>query len=403
MPRSTAWRAPGIGRLLKLALAFLFASYTSALPAQSRAPVLVGIDGEFGLENSTSAQAVELGVRIAASEINETGGVLDGRPLQVITKDHRSIPARGIRNIKEFAALPDLVAVFGGRFSPVVIEQLPLLRQARLPFLAVWSAADAIVDNGSHPNYVFRLSLRDSLAMPFMMDNARRRGFTQVGVLLTNTSWGRSNQAALERHMAAHRSPRVVATAWYNWQDRSLIDRYRKLREAGSQAIVLVANDDEGAVLVREIAALPPAERVPIISHWGVTGGRFAQEAGAALESVDFTVVQTFSFFNARKETLARFMASARKFGIQRIEDIDSPVGVAHAYDMMHILARAIEIAGSTNRSDIRDALEKVPVHNGLIKRYAPPFTPTRHEALGPGELLMARYRPDGVIVPVRP
>lgn len=386
-------------RLLTIVTAGLLAASLVAQAAE-RAPVLLGIDGEFGLENSTSAQAIELGVRIAITQINEAGGVLGGRPLSIVTRDHRSIPARGIRNLSEFAAMPDLVAVFGGRFSPVVIEQLPLLKDARIPFLAVWSAADAIVDNGARPNYVFRLSLRDSLAMPYMLREAGRRGLHSVGLLLTNTAWGRSNQAAAEKHAASNATPRIVATAWYNWQERSLIDRYRKLRQDGAQAIVLVANDDEAAVLVREVARLPSAERVPIISHWGVTGGKFVKEAGAALEAVDFSVVQTFSFFNARKEPLERFLETARRFGVRRIEDIESPVGVAHAYDMTHILARALDIAGSTDRAAVRDALEKVPAHNGLVRRYAPPFTASRHEALGPEQLLMARYRSDGVLVP---
>jgi branched-chain amino acid transport system substrate-binding protein len=76
---------------------------------------------------------------------------------------------------------------------------------------------------------------------------------------------------------------------------------------------------------------------------------------------------------------------------------------VAHAYDMTHLLAQAINAAGSTSRAAVRDALERLPAHQGLVKRYAPPFTPTRHEALGASELLMARYRADGVLVPVRP
>lgn len=362
--------------------------------------MFVGIDGEFGLQNSTSAQAVELGVRVAVDQINAEGGVL-GRPLDIVTKDHRSIPARGIRNIAEFADMPDLVAIFGGRFSPVVIEQLPILKEAKIPFLAVWSAADVIVDNGSNPNYAFRLSLRDSLAMPFMMEAAERRGFRRVGLLLTNTAWGRSNRAAVDKYSANHQSPRVVGTTWYNWQERSLIDKYDKLLDAGAQAILLVANDDEAAVLVKEIAELPKSKRIPVFSHWGITGGRFFNAAGDSLKAVDFSVVQTFSFFKARKPALGRFMATAQKFGIQRIEDIESPVGVAHAYDMMHILAKAIRLAGSTDRSAVRDALEKVSVHDGLVKRYAPPFTPGRHEALGSTELLMARYREDGVIVPV--
>ncbi|MBA3773008.1 MAG: ABC transporter substrate-binding protein [Ramlibacter sp.] len=373
---------------------------SSRAAAQARRPVLVGIDGEFGLENSTSAQAIEKGVRIAAAQINQAGGLLGGRPLEVAIKDHRSISARGIRNITEFAAMTDVVAVFGGRFSPVIIEQLPLLREVKLPFLAVWSSADAIVENGSTPNYVFRLSLRDSLAMPHMLRSAEQRGLKNVGLLLTNTSWGRSNLAAAQKYAALSPAPQLTDVAWYNWQEKTLVDRYRKLRAGGAEGIVLVANDDEAAVLVREVAVLPPAERVPIISHWGVTGGRLFQEAGPALRDVDFSVIQTFSFFNARKEPLARFLAAAKEFGINRIEDIESPVGVAHAYDMTHILARAITLAGSTERTAVRDAMEKVSVHDGLVKRYAPPFTPTRHEALGPEQLLMARYRADGVLVP---
>ncbi len=363
-------------------------------------PVLLGIDGEFGLLNSTSAQAVELGTRIAVAEINKAGGVL-GRPLAVVTRDHRSIPARGIKNIREFAEMKDLVAVLGGRFSPVIIEQLPALKESKLLFMAVWSAADMIVDNGFQPNYVFRVSLRDSLAMPYMLSSAVQRGITQVGLLLTNTSWGRSNLAALDKYSATHRLPAVVETAWYNWQERSLVDRYLKLFNAGAKAIVLVANDDEAALLVREVAALPAEQRIPIISHWGVTGGRFFKEAGPALKGVDFSVVQTFSFSQAKKEELDRFMATAGELGVQRIEDIESPVGVAHAYDAVHLLAMAVRQAGSTNRSAVRQALEKLPPHQGLVRRYAPAFTAARHEALDTRQLLMARYRDDGVLVPV--
>src|SRR3569623_3676159 len=85
---------------------------------------------------------------------------------------------------------------------------------------------------------------------------------------------------------------------------------------------------------------------------------------------------------------------------IRKIDDIKSPVGVAHAYDMMHILARAIDLAGSTDRAAVRDALEKVPDYRGLVKHYHPPFTAARHEALGPEQLLLARFRADGVLVP---
>jgi len=392
-------RRQALGALAALAGSAALAQPASA-PAADAKPVLIGIDGEFGLVNSTSAQAVELGARMALAEINRDGGVLGGRPMELVTRDHRSIAARGIRNIREFAAMPELVAVLGGRFSPVIIEQLPLLKELHLPFMAVWSSADMIVDNGSKPNYVFRLSLRDGLAMPFMLDSAQRRGMHQLGLLLTNTSWGRSNLLAAERHVARSKRLRVTDVAWYNWQEPSLVERYLKLLDGGAQAVVLVANDDEAAVLVREVAALPRERRVPLISHWGVTGGRFFESAGPALAEVDFSVIQTFSFFQAAPEPLARFMRTAAQFKIGRIEDIVSPVGVAHAYDAVHLLALAVQTARSTQRSAVRSALERLPAHTGLVRHYAPAFTSERHEALDSRQLLMARYRRDGVLVP---
>ncbi|MBF0561321.1 MAG: ABC transporter substrate-binding protein [Alphaproteobacteria bacterium] len=370
--------------------------------AGDKAPVLIGLDAEMGLAHSNSGQSIEKGIRTAIAEINQAGGVLNGRPLQLLIKDNRSMPARGIKNIREFASIPDLVAVFGGRFSPAVIEELPVVKDTRTLFLAPWSAADGIVDNGMVPNYVFRLSLRDGLAMPAMLEYAKKIKARKVGLMLTNTAWGRSNLAAAERYFAKGAGPSLAATVWFNWQDTSLIDKYEAVVKAGAEAIILVANDDEGAVLVREVAVLPPERRLPILSHWGVTGGDFVAQTGPALQAVNFTVIQTFSLFHVAPDKIADVLKTTEKlFGIHRVEDIQAPVGFAHAYDLTHILARAIDAAGTTNRSKVREALEKVENYPGLVKTFRQPFTAERHEALGPEDLLMARYRADGVLVPI--
>ncbi len=384
------------------ALCMIMLLSMDTVQAAEKAPVLVGLDGEFGLENSISAQAIELGLRTAIVEINAAGGVLDGRPIKLVIKDNRAILARSLSNTAEFASMPDLVAVFGGRFSPLVLGQLLAVKAAKLPYLVAWAAADPIIDNGMQPNYVFRLSLRDSLAMPKLLQTAQARGFDKVGLLLINGSWGNSNLAAAEKHMLEVVSQQIVAITWFNSRDTTLIRQYKVLMAAGAKVVVLVANAEEGVTLVREMAALPRSQRVPIISHWGITGSDFFKTAGNnTLRKVDLSMIQTFSFSTADKKMQARFMKSAKLAGgIKRISDIHLPSNVAHAYDLMHILAKAINLAGSTERSAIRDALEKVPEHQGLIKLYQPPFTPTRHEALGPAELLMARYNLIGALVP---
>lgn len=369
--------------------------------ASTTAPVWIGIDAEFGVLRSTSAQAIELGAETAIEEINAAGGVLGGRPLKLVTRDNRSVPARGVQNLKELAAIPDLVAVLGGRFSPVIIEQLPLIEEHKIPFIAVWSSADQITRSEMHPNYVFRVSLHDSLAMPFMLDQGARRGLRRVGLLLSNTAWGRSNLAAADAHLRtpAGKGISVVRSSWFSWADTSLVSKYLGMVDAGAQAIIVVAND-EAALLVREVAALPREKRVPLILHWGVSGGEFVEKAGSALHEVDVSVLQTFSPQRADPVMRARFLKAAGAQGVHRFEDIRATVGAAHAYDAVHLLARAVAMAGSTDRSKVRSALERLPAWRGLVKNYAPAFTAANHEAFTRSDLQLMRFRADGMMVP---
>ena len=91
-------------------------------PARAAEPVLLGLDGEFSVEGSTSAQAIRAGIEVALDEINGTGGVLGGRPLALVVRDNRTMPARSAQNLREFAAMASLVGVFCGRFSPTVLQ-----------------------------------------------------------------------------------------------------------------------------------------------------------------------------------------------------------------------------------------------------------------------------------------
>jgi branched-chain amino acid transport system substrate-binding protein len=370
--------------------------------AASKQPILVGLDAELGYADSTSAEAIREGILIAIDEINRSGGVLGGRPLALLEKANHSVPARSIENIKELAAQPEVVAVFCGRFSPTVLEAIPTIHAVGLPLLDPWSAADAIVDNGFEPNYAFRLSLRDGWAMNVMLRHAQALGARSVGLMLLNTSWGRGSLQAAERYVGEHRGLKIAGVRWFNWNDKTFLDKYRSLVAEGAQALVLVSNPNEAQLLVREIAALPIRERLPIVSHWGVTGGRMVELAGPALAKVEFSVVQTYSFIGAKDAAARRVVAAhQRLFGSGGARAIKSPVGVAHAYDLTHILARAVAKAGSLDRRAIRDALERLGPYQGLIRRYAPPFTPSNHEALTSAQVFMAEYADDGALVRV--
>lgn len=380
----------------------------AASAAEAGRPVLVGLDAAFSLKYSTSAQSLERGARTAIHQINEAGGVLGGRPLELVVRDNHSVPARGLENFEELAALEDLVAIIGSRFSAVVLAQAKMAHERGVPLFAAWSSANGITNMmlGPHtrPSYVFRLSLRDSLAMPAMLGHAVERGFQQVGLTLLATAWGRSNEQAAKQYVARAGYPSIVHINWAHWRENNYGRLYSEHLRAGADAVVVVGNDEEVAHLVDVVARHPRAERLPLISHWGVTGGNFSAQLTVpeALKKVDLSMVQTFSFFSADRQKVAEVLKVTNElFGLARAEDIAAPVGFAHAYDLVHILARAIERAGSTDRRAIRDALEQVRDYHGLVRHFERPFSPVDHEALKQEDVFMARYAEDGSIVPV--
>lgn len=383
----------------KIVFAFLLVSNNVGVFADAKSPIYIGFDGEFGYKDSTSAEAIKRGILIATDEINKNGGVLDGHPLELLEKANHSTPARSIANIKEFAANPDVVALFCGRFSPTVLDSLPTIHAQKIPMLDPWAAADAIVDNNYNPNYVFRLSLRDNWAMQTMIPFAGEKKLYKLGLLLVNTGWGRGNLSSAEKFVSKNPKFTIQTTQWFNWNDESLIEKYSAILESGANAIIFVGNPVDAVKLVQVENSFPVEKRLPIISHWGVTGGDFFESTSESLTNLDFSVVQTYSFLGKNDPKTLHILAKAKElFNVENARKLESPVGVAHAYDLTHILAKAINLAGSTDRTKIRDALEQVKNYDGLIKRFRQPFTTTQHDALTLNDVFMARYAKDGAI-----
>ena len=373
-----------------VALALLSIVAGIAQAADDKPAVVIGLSAEFGVKNSLAAQSIEKGMLLAIDEINAAGGVLGGRKLKLDTRDDRGVPARGQDNFRELAAKPDVIAVFSGRFSPVTIELAPLASQLKVMLLSPWAAADVITKQ-SQPSYVFRLSMTDSWAMEAMLNHAHKRNFRQVALLVPNTAWGRSAEAALLDYQKSRHNIRHI-TLKYNWGETDFRKKIQEAIDFGSEAVILVSNEAEGAPIVRQIAELPIHKRLPLIAHWGITGGDFAKITGPALQSVDLSVVQTFTFNDSVNNKTAQIAKGVQRLFGHDIKQLHAQVGFAHAYDLTYLLAMAINKAGSSDREAVRNAMEQLGNYRGLVREYNHPFSKTDHEALDKRQLFMGRF-----------
>ena len=169
-----------------------------------------------------------------------------------------------------------------------------------------------------------------------------------------------------------------------------------------TDSLLLVANSPEGVKAVKAMASLPSSEQLPIISHWGITGGKFPEEVGLdTLSQVDLRVLQTYLFEDISNNKLAKNLLDRYKAATNQTHDFIRAIpGFAHSYDLVQILARAIKGADQPSRSSIRNALESLPRYQGLIRTYQPAFTSKRHEALERKDYSIARYNQQGFIIP---
>jgi len=392
--------------IVKVASLFLFALVffliADSADAESKDNIIIGLDADMSSGTAEGGESIRRGAMIAINEINQNGGLL-GRKIELIVRDHRGNPARGRDNILEFAEMDNVVAVLGGVHTPVAMHELKDIHAKEMIYLSPWAAGTPVVDNGYNPNYVFRVSVRDAFAGGFMVKYASSLGYNKIGLLLERTGWGRSNEAASVSALSEI-GEKPIGIEWFNWGTEDMKEQISRLVENGAEALFLVANPREGGVVVKSMASLNEKVRRPIISHWGISGGDFFQDNKEALKNVDLSFLQTFSFFKAKHPDRAEafFQKMKRNYDdIQQPEDVLSPVGAAHAYDLVHLLAKAIKQAQSLKRPVIREALENIEYHSGLMKDYAPPFTSNRHDALNRRDFIMTYYDSQGIIRPV--
>jgi branched-chain amino acid transport system substrate-binding protein len=381
----------------------LIALYFITTTAFSAEPVYIGFDGSYGQKTDTSAKAIELGARIAIDEINAKGGVLNGRPLALVTKDNQGLTMRGRDNYIALAGQKDMVAVLGGKHSPVIIETIADAQQMKVPYISVWGSANQITDNVSNDSYMFRLSLKDEWGVAALLEQAIKvsPNNRKVCVLLPNTLWGRSGERVLRDKAPALRAT-LASVNWYNWGDKDFNRQLDACNTQDAGVILMIANEAKGALIINQLAARPKNERLPVVAHWGITGGSFSEMTGESLNLIDLRVIQTFSFVNnprAKAQALAKKAMVAQD--VSKVDAITSPVGVAQAYDTVYLIASAVNTAQATQGTAIRNALEKLPTYDGAIKRYAPAFTRINHDALDNRQVIFVRIKPDGSIVPI--
>ncbi|WP_328190171.1 ABC transporter substrate-binding protein [Marinobacter sp. OP 3.4] len=365
--------------------------------AQAQETLKVGLVAALSGQSAKSGEAITRGLTIAIDEINANGGIL-GQQVELLRRDDESNPNKGLLAARELVQKEEVAVLFGGLDTPVSLAIVPLANRMEFPFMGVWAAGTPITHNGAEENYVFRVSAVDELVDEALVQyGIDHYDMQKPGMILINNPWGESNEKGFRKALES-RDMEWAGIERFESGDTDVVPQLSRLKDAGADALLMVANVSPSAQVVKSLDRM--GWDVPIVSHWGPAGGRFSELAGENADRVHF--IQTFTFVENQQGKGADVLAALKEKypEIQSLADVTPAVGIANAYDAMHLTALAIENAGSTEGPAIRQGYYDIESYEGLIKTYQSPFSPDQHDAVGPEDYVFTHFV-DGQIVPL--
>lgn len=344
----------GRGRAAAAALAALLvaAVWSAGEIADGAEPIRIGVSLTQSPPGAV-VQGVEVtrGLEIMRDIVNGEGGLLGGRPIQLLFEDSQGIPERGRAAVEKLITADGVVAVTGPHQSSVCMAEIEVVHRYDVPYVNVNCWADEIRER-LYPQ-VFNPSNYNSRAAGAMAEVIEAMGLSSVVAFAENTDWG-IGQAELLGRFLAERVPGVRYE--YHILDREARDftpALLPLRRARPEMVAMIMLPPAGYHLANQLYELGIA---PTASTWLFDGGGIAdypdfwdvvRDAGKYMLS--------FGLYHPSM-TLTPLGVTVREEYIARHGGFPSRL-VFQAADALALLADAMARAGSTDSRAIQAAL----------------------------------------------
>ncbi len=145
------------------------------------------------------------GWQLALEEVNAAGGV-NGRKLEVISRDDNGNPGDAVRVAEELASREQAVVLMGSFASNVGLAVSDFARQRRIVYLAAEPLTDKLVWEGGN-RYTFRLRASTYMQTAMLIPEAARLKKKRWALVYPNYEYGQA-AAAPERQRHKARPPK---------------------------------------------------------------------------------------------------------------------------------------------------------------------------------------------------
>ncbi len=190
-----------------------------AVPAAADETIKIGeINSYSALPSFTDPY--RKGWQLALEEINAAGGV-DGKKLEVISKDDGGKPADAVTQANELVASDGVVMLAGTFFSNIGLAVSDYAKQKKIMFLAAEPLTDAITMSKGN-RYTFRLRPGTYEQAAMLADEAAKLPAKKWATIAPNYEYGQSAVAAFKKLLSAKRPD--VQWVGEQWPPQGKID-----------------------------------------------------------------------------------------------------------------------------------------------------------------------------------
>jgi branched-chain amino acid transport system substrate-binding protein len=219
-----------------------------AAPAWSQAAKPLVLGQSAALTGPAAALGLQFrqGAQLVFERVNAKGGI-GGRPIELQSVDDGYEPERCAANTKKFLD-SGVFALFGYIGTPTSLAALPLATQAKTPFVAPFTGAEALRTPFNRYAFHVRASYFDETAE--IVKQTTAIGIKRIGVFYQNDAYGKTGLEGVTRAL----KPLGLEIAGLGTVERNTVDvdaAVKSILEAKPDAIVQISAYKSCAAFIR--------------------------------------------------------------------------------------------------------------------------------------------------------
>lgn len=368
------------GRLIPLLLVavLLLAACAPAAAPQAPAPAApaagakVGESYTLGVLVASTGGGASLGeperdaARLVQSQLDAQGGIMgaDGQrhPVKVVIYDTQSSGDVAIPLAKKLINDDKAIAVVGGTTSPESLALVPIMQEAKIPFISVASSSQ-IVEPVKDRFWVFKTAQNNRHTAPTQVEYAKAKGLLKVANLYVNNSYGEDGRNAI-RDAAKQAGVEIILEETFEATDTNMMAQLTKVKSSGAQALLVTAIPPAASVLTKQFREM--GLKIPLIHNHGIGMQSFITLAGPEnAEGVVFPMgklvaAQALADSDPQKPVLTKFAKDYEAFTKN-----PSSTFAGHAWDGLQLALKSLEtlpagLSLDQQRTKVRDSLEGI-------------------------------------------